>query len=339
MNPPMRVSLSYAPEARRAKRPILADVVIARLARLMPEAEIMLNLPVLESIIDLKAEHDAVVVAHNYQVPLITAGIADFVGDSLAMARYATQCAARTIVVCGVHFMAETVKLLCPDKHVLLPNMNARCSLADSIDAEYVRMMRRSYPGLPIVAYVNTSAEVKAEADICCTSANAIAVARSFGVSRLIMLPDQHLAGYVARSTGIEVLSSDGQCDVHARYSGTDIAAYREDHDAVVLAHPECPVDVQIAADFVGSTAAMARYLREKRPRKVLLLTECSMADNIFLEHPDIEFLKPCNLCIFMKSITLGGVARVLEDGCNEIEIDAEIARRARVAVTRMLAL
>lgn len=192
---------------------------IARLGHLIPEAEILLNLPVLQSIIGLKAEHDAAVVAHNYQVPLITAGVADFVGDSLAMARFAAQCTARTIVVCGVHFMAETVKLLCPNKRVLLPNMNARCSLAESIDAEYVRAMRRSYPGFPIVAYVNTTAEVKAEADICCTSANAVAVARSLGVRRLILVPDRHLADYVAHETGIEVVSSLGQCDVHAQYA------------------------------------------------------------------------------------------------------------------------
>ena len=189
---------------------ILPNALIGRLAHLIPEPEIVLNLPILDSIASLKAEHDAVVVAHNYQVPLITAGVADFVGDSLAMARFAARCTAGTIVVCGVHFMAETVKLLCPRKHVLLPNLNARCSLADCIDADYVRTMRRSYPGLPIVAYVNTTAEVKAEADICCTSANAAAAARSLAVPRLIMVPDRHLAGYVARETGIEVVSCDG---------------------------------------------------------------------------------------------------------------------------------
>jgi quinolinate synthase len=339
MTPPALTPTSDVPGAGWAHPHLAPEQFIARLGHLLPEPEILLNLPVLDSIIGLKAEHDAVVVAHNYQVPLITAGIADFVGDSLAMARYAAKCSARTIVVCGVHFMAETVKLLCPEKRVLLPNMNARCSLADSIDAEYVRGMRRSYPGLPIVAYVNTTAEVKAEADICCTSANACAVARSLGVRRLIMVPDRHLAGYVASETGIEVVSSNGQCDVHAQYAATDIAAYRREHGAVVLAHPECPADVQRSADFVGSTSAMVGYLRAVRPRKVLLLTECSMADNILLENPTIEFMKPCNLCIFMKCITPLGVARVLEDGCNEIEIDDGIAPRARRAVTRMLAL
>jgi len=339
MNTPIATPIPAFPTAGWAPRRDAAQLLVARLGRVLPEPEILLGLPLLESIIDLKAAHDAVVVAHNYQVPLITVGIADFVGDSLEMARYASQCTARTIVVCGVHFMAETVKLLCPDKRVLLPNMNARCSLAESVDAEYVRGMRRSYPGLPIVAYVNTTAEVKAEADICCTSANAAAVARSLGVRRLILVPDRHLAGYVERETGIEVVSSGGQCSVHAQYSGSDIALYRREHGAVVLAHPECTREVQEAANFVGSTSAMVHYLRMVRPRRVLLLTECSMADTILLENPDIEFVKPCNLCIFMKSITTAGVARVLEDGCNEIEIDPNIAERARRAVSRMLAL
>ena len=339
MNSPVHNHEFAAPETRRAHLLIDRSALIARLAHLIPEPEILLNLPVLESIASLKAEQNAVVVAHNYQVPLITAGVADFVGDSLAMAHFAAQCTAPTIVVCGVHFMAETIKLLCPRKHVLLPTLKARCSLADSISADHVRTMRRVYPGLPVVAYVNTTAEVKAEADICCTSANAIAVARSLAVSRLIMLPDRHLAAYVAHETGLDVVSSHGQCDVHVKYSGTDIDAYRRDHDAVILAHPECTRDIQEHADFVGSTSAMVRYLRETRPRRVLLLTECSMADNISLDQPEIEFLKPCNLCSYMKSINLHDIEHVLEDRCNEIEIDERVAERARHAVERMLAL
>jgi quinolinate synthase len=316
-----------------------AASLVERLGRLLPLPEVLLQMPILESIARLKARHDAVVVAHNYQVPIITAGIADFVGDSLAMARYAAQCTARTIVVCGVHFMAETVKLLCPDRRVLLPNLNARCSLADSIDAGYVRDLRIKYPGLPVVAYVNTPAEVKAEADICCTSGNAVAVAQSLAVRRLILVPDRHLARYVAQEAAIDVVTSDGQCDVHARYAGTDIAAYRRERQAVILAHPECTADVQAAADFVGSTSAMRRFLSERRPRRVLLLTECAMADNLSLEHPAIEFLKPCNLCTYMKSITLEGVERVLGDDCNQIDIDPAVAARARHAVERMLAI
>jgi quinolinate synthase len=235
--------------------------------------------------------------------------------------------------------MAETVKLLCPEKRVLLPNLNARCSLADSISPEYLRSMRRANPGLPIVAYVNTPAAVKAEADVCCTSANAVAVARSFRVPRIIMIPDRHLAGYVARETDIEVISSQGQCEVHVKYSGTDVDAYRREHHATILAHPECTADIQQRADFVGSTAAMVQYLDEARPRRVLLLTECSMADNISLEHPEIEFLRPCNLCSYMKSITPSGIARVLEDQCNTIEVERRVAGRARRALERMLAI
>lgn len=312
--------------------------LFARLTPAVPPAEIVLNLPLIQSIAALKAEHDSVIVAHNYQVPLITVGIADFVGDSLAMARYAAECRADVIVVCGVHFMAETVKLLCPDKRVLLPNMRARCSLADSVGADYVRALRKSYPDIPMVAYVNTPAAVKAQADVCCTSANAVAVARALGVPRLIMVPDRHLARYVALETGLDIISAHGQCEVHVKYTGTDIDAYRRDCAAVVLAHPECPEGVQARADFVGSTSGMARYLSENRPQRVLLLTECSMADNLSLQHPEIEFLRPCNLCSYMKSITLSGVAHVLEDFSNEIDIDEAVAQPARRAVERMLA-
>lgn len=311
----------------------------AQLAHVLPEAEIVLGLPALQAIVALKAERGAVVVAHNYQVPLITAGIADFVGDSLAMARYAAQCTAPVIVVCGVHFMAETVKLLCPTKRVLLPSLLAGCSLAASITAEDIRSLRRRYPQTPVVAYVNTSAAVKAEADICCTSANAVAVARSLQVQRLLMVPDRHLAGYVARQTGLDILTSHGQCEVHVKYSGADIDNYRRESGVTILAHPECPRDVQERADFVGSTAEMAEYLGARRPRRVLLLTECSMADNVALLHPEIEFLKPCNLCSYMKSITLEGVVQVLKDLSNEIDIDAAIASRARLPIERMLAL
>jgi quinolinate synthase len=313
------------------------DELVHRLAPVMPEPEILVNWPVMKQILAMKAAQGAVIVAHNYQVPLITAGVADFVGDSLAMASYASTSKAPTIVVCGVHFMAETVKLLCPEKRVLLPNLNARCSLADSITAHYVRALRTAYPDLPVVAYVNTSAAVKAEADICCTSANAVDVAHHLAVPRIIMVPDRHLAGYVARKTGIEVVSSGGECEVHAKFSGIEISEFRRDLHATVLAHPECSEDVQRRADFVGSTSAMIQYLREWRPRQVLLLTECSMADNISIELPDIEFLRPCNLCSYMKSITIFGIARSLKDGSYDIQIAPEIAVRARRAVRRML--
>lgn len=326
-------------ETARDPRAADGQDLLARLAHVIPEAEIVLALPLFDSIAALKRERHAVVVAHNYQTPLITAGIADFVGDSLAMARYAARSAAPVIVVCGVHFMAETVKLLDPEKTVLLPNMLAGCSLAASIQPEDIRDLRARHPGTPVVAYVNTSAAVKAEADVCCTSANAVAVARSLESSKIIMVPDRHLAGYVAAQTGLEIVSSHGQCEVHVKYSGADIDGYRAASGAVVLAHPECPQDVQRRADFVGSTSAMAEYLGERRPRRVLLLTECSMADNLAVRHPEIEFLKPCNLCSYMKAITLEGVELVLQDLSNEILIDPAVAARARRPIERMLTL
>ncbi len=327
------------PAVRRRPRPIDREDLTARLARVVPAAEIALALPLLERIAASKAGRDAVIVAHNYQIPLISAGAADFVGDSLAMARFAATCDAPVIVVCGVHFMAETVKLLCPGKIVLSPNPLAGCSLAASIEAADVRELRARHPGAPVIAYVNTTAAVKAESDICCTSANAAAVAVSLRVPRVIMLPDRHLAGYVARRTGLDVVSFAGECEVHVKYTGADVDAYRDEVGAVVLAHPECPGDVQDRADFVGSTGAMAEYLGQHRPRRVLLLTECSMADNVAVLHPEIEFLKPCNLCSHMKSITLEGVARVLEALDNRVEIDQQTAERARRPIERMLAL
>ncbi len=328
------------PAARAGRtRDSAEENLISRLAHVVPSAEIALSLPLIGSIVALKRERNAVVVAHNYQSPLITAGIADFVGDSLAMARYAARCDAPVIVVCGVEFMAETAKLLCPDKTVLLPNLQAGCSLAASISPQDIRNLRERHPGTPVVAYVNTSAAVKAEVDICCTSANAVSVARSLRAHKIIMVPDQHLAGYVAACTGLEIVSSQGQCEVHVKYSGVDIDDYRATTGAVVLAHPECTRDVQQRADFVGSTSAMADYLSERRPRRVLLLTECSMADNVAMLHPEIEFLKPCNLCSYMKSITLNNVELVLQDGSNEIMIDPATAARARRPIERMLAL
>ena len=314
-------------------------VLHARLGHVVPEAEIELALPLIEEILELKARHEAVVVAHNYQVPLITAAIADFTGDSLAMARYGARSRARTIVVCGVRFMAETAKLLCPEQHVLLPSRTAGCSLAESITAADVIELRRRYPGVPVIAYVNTSAAVKAEADICCTSANAVEVALALESPRVILLPDRHLAHYVAQRCAIEVIPWPGVCEVHVRFSAGDIGDYRVATDAVVLAHPECPADIQAQASFVGSTSAMVDYLKSVRPRRAMLLTECSMADNVSVACPEITFLRPCNLCRHMKSITLESVAdalRVLEPA---IEIHPNIARRARRPIERMLAL
>ncbi len=311
----------------------------ARLSHVVPAAEIELGLPLIEGILDLKARRGAAVLAHNYQVPLITAAVADFTGDSLAMAQFAVRCEADTIVVCGVRFMAETVKLLCPQKRVLLPAQEAGCSLADSITPEDVRRVRASCPDTPVIAYVNTSAAVKAEADICCTSGNAVRIARSLGSERVIVLPDRHLAQFVAHSTGLEVIAWNGECEVHTRFSAADIRGLRLSTGATVLAHPECPAAVQAEADFVGSTAAMADYLTRRRPQQALLLTECAMADNVAVQCPDITFLRPCNLCRHMKATTLERLGEALERLEEPIRIDPAIAERARRPIARMLSV
>jgi quinolinate synthase len=310
----------------------------ARLARVMPEPEAFVYLPLIEEIRELKAAHRAVVVAHNYQVPLITAGVADFTGDSLAMARFAANIDADTIVVCGVRFMAETAKLLCPTRRVLLPAPEAGCSLAESVTAADVRALRTRYPGAPVVAYVNTTAAVKAEVDICCTSGNAVEVVNSLGSPQVILLPDRFLASFVAERVACEVIAWPGSCEVHARFSVEDIRQYCGT-DVRVLAHPECPPDVQAAADFVGSTAAMIDYLDAAQPGRVLLLTECSMADNVLLARPDIRFERPCNLCRHMKTVTLEKVRDALRDGHLAIDIDPQTAERARRPLHRMLEL
>ena len=311
----------------------------ARLSHVVPAAEIELGLPLIERILELKERHGAAVLAHNYQVPLITAAVADFTGDSLAMAQFAVNCDAETIVVCGVRFMAETVKLLCSDKRVLLPAQEAGCSLADSITPEDVRRVRERCPEVPVIAYVNTSAAVKAEADICCTSGNAVRIAQSLGSERVIVLPDRHLAQFVASATGLEVIAWNGECEVHTRFSAADIRGFRLSSGATVLAHPECPAPVQAEADFVGSTAAMADYLVRRRPQRALLLTECAMADNVAVQCPDITFLRPCNLCRHMKATTLERLCEALTTLGEQIRIDPAIAERARAPITRMLSV
>jgi quinolinate synthase len=266
--------------------------------------------------------------------------VADIVGDSLALAREAMHVEADVIVLAGVHFMAETAKLLNPSKTVLIPDRRAGCSLADSISPEDVRLLRRSYPGVPIVTYVNTSAAVKAESDICCTSGNARTVIESLGVDRVIMLPDEYLAKNIAAETKVKVITWTGHCEVHERFSADEVRQLREDHPGVVvLAHPECPPDVLAAADFAGSTAAMSSYVATKRPPRVVLLTECSMSDNVAIQYPDLEFIRPCNLCPHMKTITLGNIRRALETMQHQVTIDESVAARARFAVQRMLAV
>ena len=303
-----------------------------------------LHAPLIAEINRLKTEKNAVILAHNYMTPEIFHGVGDFVGDSLGLAMEAARCEAKIIVQAGVLFMAETSKVLCPDKTVLIPDMRAGCSLAASITAQDVRLIRQRYPGLPIVTYVNTTAEVKAETDMCCTSANAVAVveaiAAEFGVERVILLPDEFLARNVARQTSIGIISWSGRCEVHERFDAADIAELRLSWpDAEILAHPECPPDVIAACDFTGSTAAMSDYVISRKPRRVVLITECSMADNIACDAPDTEFMRPCNLCPHMKRITLQAIHEALVEERYEVLVDPQVGARARLAVQRMLDL
>ncbi|HET9211463.1 MAG TPA: quinolinate synthase NadA [Thermoanaerobaculia bacterium] len=329
-------SLDYTPEVARATAAIHEKV-----RPVIPDLEWPVHAPYIAAINELKRQRNAVVLAHNYQTPEIFHGVADFVGDSLALAQQGAKTDAEVIVLAGVHFMAETAKILSPEKTVLIPDPLAGCSLAASITADDIRLLRQRYPGVPVVTYVNTSAAVKAESDICCTSANAVAVVESLGVDRVIFLPDEYLGKYVASRTDVQIILWKGHCEVHERFTGKELRAYRQAQgDGVeILAHPECPPDVLAEADFVGSTAAMIRHVGESRPRRVVMVTECSMSDNVAVEYPDVEFIRPCNLCPHMKRITLPKILRSLQTMETEVEVDPETGRRARVAVERMLAV
>ncbi|MEE9965118.1 MAG: quinolinate synthase NadA [Propionicimonas sp.] len=291
-----------------------------------------------EAILRLKRERNAVILAHNYMTPEIFHAVADITGDSLALAREATDVDADVIVLAGVHFMAETAKLLNPSKTVLIPDLRSGCSLAESITADDVRALRAAHPGVPVVTYVNTSAAVKAESDICCTSGNAVGVIESLGVPQVIMIPDQYLAANVAKLTGVEVITHPGACEVHERFTPSDIADIRDGYPGVtVVAHPECPPPVIDAADFAGSTAQMVDFVAQNHPKKVALITECSMSDNVAQQFPDTDFVRPCNLCPHMKRNTLGSIRHALETMTHEVTVPDEVADRARAAVTRML--
>ncbi|MER9882072.1 quinolinate synthase NadA [Mesorhizobium sp. M0118] len=311
-----------------------------RVQRIIPPAEWAAFSNDIEAILELKRERNAVILAHNYQTPEIFHCVADIVGDSLALARKAMIVDADIVVLAGVHFMAETAKLLNPDKTVLIPDLGAGCSLADSITANDVRLMRQRYPGVPVVTYVNTSAAVKAESDICCTSGNALAVIESLGVRRVIMLPDEYLARNVAAQTSVEIIAWKGHCEVHERFTPADIRELRDAYPGVtVLAHPECPPEVVAVADFAGSTAAMSDFVGRHKPARVVLMTECSMSDNVAIEHPDVEFVRPCNLCPHMKRITLANIRSALEKNRHVVTIEPALVDRARRAVERMLAI
>jgi quinolinate synthase len=315
-----------------------------KVAKVIPAIEWPVYAPLIAEINRLKREKNAVILGHNYMTPEIFHCVSDFTGDSLALAREAAATPADVIVQAGVHFMAETSKILSPEKTVLIPDSRAGCSLAASITGADVRLLRQKHPGLPVVTYVNTSAEVKAESDICCTSGNAVKVveeiAREFGVDTVIMIPDQYLARNVAAKTGVKVITWEGACEVHERFTPAEIRAYRQAHPGItVLAHPECPPEVVAEADFAGSTAAMIGYVGQHHPARVVMITECSMSDNVAVEYPDVEFVRPCNLCPHMKRITLKAILHSLQTMTTQVEVDEAVSARARRAIDRMLAV
>jgi quinolinate synthase len=312
----------------------------ARVERVISPLEWAGYAPYIKAIRDLKREKNAVILAHNYMTPEVFHGVGDILGDSLQLAKEAAKTDADIIVQCGVHFMAETSKLMNPDKTVLIPDPKAGCSLASSIIPEDVRALRAAYPGAPVVTYVNTSAAVKAECDICCTSANAVQVVESLGAPRVLLIPDQYLAHYVATQTKVEIISWKGSCEVHERFTGEELRRYRENEPGVkIIAHPECPPDVIETADYTGSTSGMIKWVKDHQPKRVVLVTECSMADNVAVEAPKTEFTRPCNLCPHMKRITLPKILDSLLYGKVEVTVDPEVAVRARQAVERMVNL
>ena len=330
-----RPPLEWTPEVERE-----TAALYERVKNQIPMLEWPVYAPYVAAINRLKKERNAVILAHNYQTPEIYHCVADFVGDSLALAKKAAEVDADIIVQAGVHFMAETSKLLNPDKTVLIPDMKAGCSLAESITGADVRLLRERYPGVPIVTYVNTSADVKAESDICCTSANAVQVCESFGVDTVLCIPDEYLAQNVAKQTDVKILTWKGHCEVHERFTAEELRAYREaDPTIQIIAHPECPPEVVAEADFAGSTSGMIDYVRDNRPPRVMLVTECSMAGNIEAELPEVEFVKPCNLCPHMKRITLPAILDSLCEMKEEVTVDPSVAERARRAVERMVEL
>ncbi|WFU39227.1 quinolinate synthase NadA [Bradyrhizobium sp. CB82] len=330
-----RPLLEWTPEVEQATAHLYE-----RVRHVIPSIEWPLMAPAIKAINELKQARGAVILAHNYQAPEIFHCVADIGGDSLQLAVEATKVKADVIVQCGVHFMAETSKLLNPDKTVLIPDSRAGCSLAASITGADVRLLREKFPGVPVVAYVNTSAEVKAEVDICCTSSNAVQVVESLRAPSVIFLPDQYLAKYVASKTDVKIIAWKGACEVHERFTGEELRSFREaDPSVQIIAHPECPPDVLAEADFTGSTAHMINWVRERRPKRLVMITECSMADNVRAELPEVEMLRPCNLCPHMKRITLSNILDSLLTLSEEVTIDPAIAERARRSVERMINL
>ena len=316
---------------------ISTSEIYKKISHHVPEIEWKVHAPLIEKINRLKKEKNAVILAHNYQTPEIYHGVADIAADSLALAVEAAKTSADIIVLCGVHFMAETAKLMSPEKKVLIPDMDAGCSLAASLTGEDVKLLKKKYPGVPVVSYVNTSADVKAETDVCCTSANAVKVVESLKTDKVIFLPDQHLANYVAKQTKVKIISWKGSCIVHEQFSPKEIKDIRKANPGIkVIGHPECPSDVLDACDFAGSTGGMIDYVKKNQPKKVMLVTECSMSDNVQADNPNVEFIKPCNLCPYMKKINLQKILDCLENEMNEIFIEEKMAKAARQSVQRM---
>lgn len=331
----MTQSLEYTPEvaeATQAVQALLKDQYDDKYWEAMA--------PYIYEINRLKKEKNAVILAHNYMTPDIFHGVADIVGDSLALAREAAKTQADMIIQCGVHFMAETSKTLCMDKKVIIPDMKAGCSLAESITAADVRLLREKHPGVPIVTYVNTSAEVKAESDVCCTSGNAVKIVNALDSDTVLMIPDKYLAQYTQNHTSKKILTWEGSCEVHERFTPEDIIQFRERYEGVqVIAHPECPPEVLAEADFTGSTQQMIDYVEGERPSRVVLITECSMSDNIAAAHPEMELVRPCQMCPHMKRITLPKILKALQDEGPEVLIDPDIAERSLIPIQKMLDL
>ncbi len=309
-----------------------------KLKKSIPDLEWPLLAPYIFEINKIKKENNFVILAHNYQTPDIFYGIADVVGDSLGLAIKGSKVKEKNILMCGVHFMAETAKIMSPEKKVYLPDMQAGCSLAESITAEDIRKLKKKYPDVPVVTYVNTSADVKSETDICCTSANAVKVVESLGVDEVIFLPDEYLAKYVSLNTNVKIISWKGKCEVHEKFSKKDILEIKSRYkDLEVVSHPECPPDVIAASDFTGSTGSMINHVKNTKAKNIFLVTECSMSDNVQIENPNINFIKPCNLCPHMKKIKLPKILDCLKNYKNEIKIDQDIAKKAKKAISRMI--
>ena len=327
--------MEFSQEIRKA-----TDPIYQKISKVMPEIEWSVHAPYIHRINQLKKEKNAIILAHNYQTPEIYHGVADFAADSLALAIEAAKTKADIIVMAGVHFMAETSKLMSPEKKILLPDMAAGCSLSSSITGKDVRLLKKKYPGVPVVSYVNTSAEVKAETDICCTSANAVKIVESLRVKKVIFLPDNYLAKYVASQTSVEIIAWKGICMVHDQFNEKEINDIRARNPGIkIIAHPECPPDVIKASDFAGSTGGMIKYVEDNQPKKVMMVTECSMSDNIQVENPNVEFIRPCNLCPHMKRITLPKILDCLENETGEIIMEKETIEKARVPVEKMIAI